>query len=155
MKKHGIQAVCFFLLFVSMQLLLPSKQNMEEGKSRFYIEAGGSCIFLSVNYEYFFSPEVGLHFGGSVVFPGITGSLVFLQGKKNAKFEIGLGATWAGLPALFHDGCSCDSDWDILPFGVLGLRYHTSKHRTFYRFVITAMQVPHSFIIIPGISIGW
>ncbi len=67
-----------------------------------YIEAAGSGVHGSLNYERFFSEEVSLRIGlgfyvsDAELYPSVPVSLQYLKGYRNNNFfEIGVGYTWA------------------------------------------------------------
>lgn len=132
-------------LSLTLEVLAQDSTSVKLSNS-IYIELLGNAILPSFNYERIFYKNEGLSFSARIgftpihpkgtidkmrivptLFIPITGSIII--GKKNGKFEFGIGADIAPLPdnqfALPHP--------EIIGVGIFGFRYEPSSNKFLLR----------------------
>ncbi len=125
---------------------------------RIFVELGGNGGLFSANYEYAFSPQVGLRvgYGTFVFFSSVPVVATYLRGNGPHYLELGVGVT-VGLDA----DASGDFVLDLSPeesfvigTGVLGYRYMTERG-LMARITLTPFYAEGGVALFAGVSLGF
>jgi hypothetical protein len=132
-------------------------------KNDIYIEAGGSGLFGSVNYERQLTKQPGLgarvgigFYSENAFYLTIPAGINYLFKLKNEKsfIDAGLGATWTRIDGkLFGDSKNSNGDHFVNFIPSIGYRRHTSNN-VMWRVSVTPVANKYGFMPWIGASIG-
>ncbi|HET7229834.1 MAG TPA: hypothetical protein VFJ16_07525 [Longimicrobium sp.] len=135
-------------------------------KNTFYVELLGNAAVYSLNYERFFTPQLGIRVGGMFlrgeddsgdeatigIFPVMA---TYLLGEGNSHFETGLGVGILTASANIDEIDEDFSGSDLYATATLGYRYQKPTGGVIFRAGFTPAYASGTFIPWVGASVGY
>lgn len=135
-------------------------------QNTFFVELLGNGLVYSLNYERFFTPQLGIRIGGMFlrgeddagdeatvgIFPVMA---TYLLGDGNSHFETGLGV---GIFTASANIDEIDEDFgasDLYATATLGYRYQKPEGGVIFRAGFTPAYASGNFIPWVGVSVGY
>jgi len=132
----------------------------------FFVELGGNAAVYSLNYERFFTPQIGLRIGGMYLqadddfgdevavglFPVMA---TYLLGRGNGHFEVGGGLGFATAGFSSTDLGDDFSDSAVYGTATFGYRYQKPEGGVIFRAGFTPIIASGTIVPWAGISVGY
>jgi len=153
----------FLLFIIGTGFIAPSFGQQTFKKNDIYLEAGGSGLFASVNYERQLTKQPGLgvrlgigFYSENAFYLTIPVGIDYLFKLKRDKsfIDAGLGATWTRIDGkLFGDSKNSNGDHFVNFIPSIGYRRHTTQN-LMWRASLTPVVNKYGFVPWLGLSIG-
>ena len=151
---------------LSAQEAAPAAETPSLARNTFFVELLGNAAIYSLNYERFFTPQLGLRVGGSFLRGQNTegddvsvGFLpvmaTYLLGEGNSHFETGLGIGIVTASADIEEVDEEFSGSDVYGTATLGYRYQKPTGGVIFRAGFTPVFAGGNLIPWAGISVGY
>lgn len=133
-------------------------------KNTFFVELLGNAAIYSLNYERFFTPQLGIRVGAMYIQAEDEGDEIsvglfpimatYLFGEGNSHFETGLGI---GIGTAGIETTNLGEDWDSEVYGTatLGYRYQKPTGGVIFRAGFTPAFAGGNLIPWVGASVGY